>query len=131
MCDWTFQINSMRVGALVCLIVVGWYQNLGRMASRLVGCVQYWGENGCDYCGYMWVCPYWCMWVGMGSGSRSFAVRHHMFVQSEQGDYEYYWIWCRLTKIWMVRWWRVWCRWQKCDNFSVWWVVCPCLRNGL
>ena len=32
------------------------------------------------------------MWVRMGSGSRSFAVRHHMFVQSEQG-----WIWCRLN----------------------------------
>ena len=32
------------------------------------------------------------MWVCMGSGSRSFAVRHPMFVQSEQG-----WIWCRLN----------------------------------
>ena len=32
------------------------------------------------------------MWVRMSSGSRSFAMRHHMFVQSEQG-----WIWCRLN----------------------------------
>ena len=32
------------------------------------------------------------MWVRMGSGSRSFAMSHPMFVQSEQG-----WIWCRLN----------------------------------
>ena len=103
------------------------------MASRWVGCVQYWGENGCDYFGYMWVCPYWCMWVRMGSGSRSFALRHHMFVQSEQGGYEYCWIWCRLTKVWMAILWRVWCRWQQFPNFCVWWlwVACPCLRKGL
>ena len=32
------------------------------------------------------------MWVCMASGSKSFAVRHYMFVQSEKG-----WIWCRLN----------------------------------
>ena len=32
------------------------------------------------------------MWVRMGNGSISFAVMHHMLVQSEQG-----WIWCRLN----------------------------------
>ena len=35
----------------------------------------------------------------MGSGSRSFAVMHHMFVQSEQCGYEYCWIWCIVTKV--------------------------------
>ena len=34
-CDWTYQINSMRVG---CLIVVGWYQNLGGMSWRSIHC---------------------------------------------------------------------------------------------
>ena len=140
--DWTSQINRMRgVGfgmphSRLMIPESQWdvltFYSLS-MASRWVGCVRYWGENGCDYCGYMWVCPYWCMWVRMGSGSRSFAVRHHMFVQSEQGCYEYCWIWCRLTKVWMARWWRVWCRSQQCANFCVWWlwVVCPCLRKGL
>ena len=106
---------------------------LWSMASRWVGCVQYWRENGCDHCGYMWVCPYLCMWVHVGSGSRSLAVRHHILVLSEQGGYEYCWIWCKLIKVWMAKWWRVWCRWQQCANFCVWWlwVVCPCLRKEL
>ena len=55
----------------------------------------------------MWVCPYWCIWVRVGSGSRSLAVSNHMFVQSEQGGYEYCWIWFRLIKVWMAKWWRV------------------------
>ena len=47
--------------------------------------------------------------------------------------YEYCWIWYRLIKVWMAKWWRVWCHWQQCANFCVWWlwVVCPCLRKGL
>ena len=103
------------------------------MASRWVGCVRYWGENGCEHCGYMWLYPYWCMWVRLGGGSRSFAVSNHMSVQSEQGGYEYCCIWCRLIKVWMAKWWRVWCRWQQCANFCVWWlwVVWPCLRMEL
>ena len=36
------------------------------------------------------------MWVRVDSGSRSLAVRNHMFVQSEQGGYEYCWIWYKL-----------------------------------
>ena len=108
--NWTFQINSMRAAALVSLIDIGRYQNLDRMswrsihcplsmASRWVRCVRYWGGNGYDHCGYiamgisLWVCPYWCMWVRVGSGARSLAVRSQMFVLSEQGGYKYCWIW--------------------------------------
>ena len=114
--------NKMYV--CTCMYVPGsWWDVLTlyslSMASRWVGCVLHWRKNGCDHCGNMWICPYLCMWVRMGSGSRSFAVRHHMFVQSEQGGYEYCWIWCRLIKVWMARWWRVWCCWQQCANFCV------------
>ena len=95
MCDWTSQINSTWVGALVCLIVDGWYQDLGGMFWRSIHCPQHQDELGvsgieekmCVATGYMWVCPYWFMWVHMGSGSRSLAVKHHMFVQSEQGGW--------------------------------------------
>ena len=50
-----------------------------------------------------------CVWVCEGSGVRSPAMRSHMFLQSEQGSYECCWIWCRLIRVWMARWWRVWC----------------------
>ena len=52
----------------------------------------------------------------MGSGSRNLAVMHHMFGQSKQDGYEYFWIWCKLIKVWMAKWWRVWCLWQQCAN---------------
>ena len=65
----------------------------------------------------LWVCPYWCMWVHVGGGARSLTVRSHIFVQSEQGSYEYCWILFRLIKVWMAKWWRVWCRWQQFANF--------------
>ena len=45
-----------------------------------------------------WV--YHCGYVRM---SRSLALRSHMFVQSEQGGYEYCWIWYRLVKLWMAK----------------------------
>ena len=145
--NWTSQINSMRVEALVCLIVVGWYQDLHRMSWRSIHCPWHQDElsvSGIEEergmtTGYiamgisLWVCPYWRMWVHVGSGARSLAVRSHIFVQSEQGGYEYCWIWYRLIKVWMAKWCRVWCRWQQCANFCVWWlwVVCPCLRTEL
>ena len=28
-------------------------------------------------------------------------------MQSEQGGYEYCWIWYRLIRVWMAKWWRV------------------------
>ena len=67
-------------------------------------------------CGYVRISV--CGYV-RGSSFRCLAVRHHMFVQSEQGGYEYCWIWCRLIKTWMARWWRVWRRWQQCASFCV------------
>ena len=51
----------------------------------------------------------WCMWVSVGSGIRSPAAKSRRFVQSEQGSYECCWIWCRLIRVWMAKWWRVWC----------------------
>ena len=36
--DWTSQINSMRVGTLVCLIVVAWYQDLDGMSWSSIHC---------------------------------------------------------------------------------------------
>ena len=59
------------------------------------------------------------MYVCVGSGARYPVVRSHMFVQSEQGGYEYCWIWYRLIRVWIVKWWRVWCHWQHCANFCV------------
>ena len=59
----------------------------------------------CDDYGYivmgisLWVCLYWGMWVCVGSGAMNLAVRSHMFAQSEQGVYEYCWIWYRLIKV--------------------------------
>ena len=121
--DWTSQINSMRVGALVCLIVVG-YQDLHRMSWRSIHCPWHQDELGVSgieektgvttvvICGYIRIGVCGCVWL---------VVRHHMFcmscceahifVQSEQGGYEYCWIWCRLIKVWMTKSWRVWCRW--------------------
>ena len=104
--DWTSQINSMRVGTLACLIVVGWYQSLGGMSWPFIHCPWHQYELGVsgikektgvtDHCGYMWVCPYWCMWVWMGSGSRNFSVRHYMFVQSGYVSLNWFmWIWRR------------------------------------
>ena len=45
-----------------------------------------------------WVYHCGCIYIGVygvcgGSGTRNPAVRSHMFVQSEQGGYEYCWIW--------------------------------------
>ena len=74
-CDWTPQINSMRMGALVCSIVFGWYQNLGGMSWCSVHCPWHQDELDvssieektgmttvviCGYvrvgvCGYVWV----------------------------------------------------------------------------
>ena len=36
------------------------------------------------------------MRVFVGIGARNPAMRSHMFVQSEQGGYQYCWIWYRL-----------------------------------
>ena len=44
--NWTSQINSMRVGALVCLIVIGWYPNLHWMSWRSIHCPWYKDELG-------------------------------------------------------------------------------------
>ena len=62
-------------------------------------------------CGYVCIC--------VGSGARSLVVRCHMFVQREQGGYECCWIWYRLIKVWIAKWWRVWCHRQRCANFCV------------
>ena len=141
--NWTSQINSMRVVLLVCLIVFGWRSwrsiHCSIHAARWVGCVRYWWGKRCDHCGYivmgmsLWVWLYWCMWVRVDSGSRSLVVRSHMFVQSEHGGYEYCWIWYRLIRVRMAKWWRLWCCLQQCANFCAWWlsVVCICLRKEL
>ena len=140
--NWTSQINSMGVGALVCLIVIGWYTKLHWMSWRSIHCPWYKDELGVSSIRWKQVWPLWLychgyIIVGMSKlayvGARSLAVRSHMFVQSEQGRYEYCWIWYRLIKVWMAKWWRVWCRWQQCANFCVWWlwVVCPCLKKEL
>ena len=140
--NWTSQINSMRVEALECLIIVGWYQDLHRMSWRPIHYPWHQDEMGLsgieEETGVTTVVvspwEYHCGYVRIGvcgfrvySGARSLALRSHMFVQSEQGSYEYYWIWYRPIKVWMTKWWRVWCRWQQCANFCVrWlWVVFP------
>ena len=50
-----------------------------------------------------WVYHYGYVCIGVcgcvGSGARTPAVRSHMFEQSEQGGYEYCWIWYRLTRV--------------------------------
>ena len=51
----------------------------------------------------LWVCLYWFMWVRVGSGSNSLAVRSHMLVQSNQGGHECCRIWYRLIKVWMAK----------------------------
>ena len=73
--DWTSQINSMRVGALVCLIVVGWYQNLGGMSWCSIHCPWHQDELGVSgieektgvttvvICGYVRIGVCGCVWV--------------------------------------------------------------------
>ena len=39
----------------------------------------------------------------MGSSARNPAGKSHIFVQSEQGGYEYCWIWYRLIRVWMAK----------------------------
>ena len=51
----------------------------------------------------LWVCLYWFMWVRVGSGSNSLAVRSHILVQSKQGGHECCRIWYRLIKVWMAK----------------------------
>ena len=75
MCGWTFQINSMRTGALVCLIVDGWFQNLGGMSWRSIHCPWHQDELGVFgieeetcvttvvICGYVHIGVYGCVWV--------------------------------------------------------------------
>ena len=70
-----FQINSMRVGALVCLIVVGWYQNLGGMSWCSIHCPWHQDELGVSgieektgvttvvICGYVRIGVCGCVWV--------------------------------------------------------------------
>ena len=74
MCDWTSQINSMRMGALVYLIVVGWYQNLC-MSWCSIHCA--WHQDELDVsgieektgvttvviCGYVRIGVCGCVWV--------------------------------------------------------------------
>ena len=73
--DWTSQINSMRVGALFCLIVVGWYHDLGGMSWRSIHCPWYQDELGVSgieektgvttvvICGYVRTGVCGCVWV--------------------------------------------------------------------
>ena len=140
--DWTSQINSMRVGALVCLIVVGWYQNLGGMSWCSIHCLWHQDELGVSgieeetgvttviICGYVHIGVCGCVWV---------VVLGVL-------------LWgticlCRVKKVVMntvafgVGWQKFgWPHGGECAvvgnnvaNFCVWWlwVICPCLRRGL
>ena len=69
------------------------------------------------HCVYVYIAVSGCVCVC--SGARNPAMKSHMFVQSEQGGDEYCWIRYRLIKVWMVKWWRVWCHWKHCANFCV------------
>ena len=78
---WTSQINSMRVGALACLIVVGWYQDLHRVFWRSIHCPWHQDElsvSGIEEetgvttvlilpwvsdCGYVHIAVCGCVWV--------------------------------------------------------------------
>ena len=126
--DWTSQINSMRVGALVCLIVVGWYQNLGGMSWRSIHCPWHQDELGVsgieEKTGVTTVVICWYVRIGVCGCVRVVVLRVLLWgticlCRSNKLVVEYCWIWCRLTKVWMARWWRV------------WWVFCPCLRKVL
>ena len=73
---------------------------------------------GCAIVG-MSALVYACVCVCVGSSARNPTLRSHMFAQKEKGGSEYYWIWCRLKRVWMTKWWRVWCHWQHCANSYV------------
>ena len=77
--DWTSHINSMRVGAFVCLIVVGWYQEFGRMSWRSIhwpwlqdefgvsGIEEKTGVTTVAICGYVGLAVCGCVWkVALG-----------------------------------------------------------------
>ena len=73
--DWTSRINSMRVGALARIIVVGWYQDLVGMSWRSIHCPwdqdelgvfsieEEMGVTTVVICGYVCIGVYGCVWV--------------------------------------------------------------------
>ena len=73
--DWTSEINSVKVGALMCLTVVGWYQDLHGMPWRTIHCPWHQDELGVSgikekvgvttvvICGYVRIGVCGCVWV--------------------------------------------------------------------